>query len=309
MNPVEALTIRQLRALAAVARSGTLTAAAAQLGLTAPAIHTQIKGLEAILQTRLLQRSSDSAGSRLTEAGEAMLVAAERVEVILSQCVEQVQALARGQAGRVRLGVVSTAKYFAPRLVKRLKDDLPDIEIVLRVGNREQTIAELAGHVVDLAIMGRPPRAPAVLAEVLGPHPHGIVAAPDHPLAGRDRVEAAELLRETFLAREIGSGTRTLMTRYIDRIGEGQPVDLVEMGTNETIKQAAIAGLGVGFLSLHTVQDELEFGRLVTLKGPGLPLVRQWFVVRPEDKPLTPATERVRAAISTVGAQYLPQAG
>lgn len=307
MSLSDAVTLKQLRALAAVARRGSIAAAAEALRLTPPAIHSQIKVLESIVETPILQRSSDTAGSQLTEAGRALLEAAERIEVILSQCTGQVDALTRGQAGEVVLGVVSTGKYFAPKLVKRLKTLCPEIDIVLRVGNRDDVIRDLDRHAADLTVMGRPPRWPPLETEPLGPHPHGIVAAPDHPLAGRRHVTAADLTGQTFLAREEGSGTRILMTRYLDRIGDGQVFETVEMGSNETIKQAVIAGLGIALLSLHTVMDELDAGRLVLIDAPGLPIVRHWFLVWPAGKPMRPVTDRVRRAILDLKGDFLPE--
>ena len=307
MSAFDALSLKQLRALAAVARRGSITAAAEQLNLTPPAIHAQIKGLEAILEVPLLQRTSDTAGSQLTEVGFAMLEAAERIEVILSQCAGQVEALARGRAGKVILGVVSTGKYFAPKLVKQLKALCPDIDVILRVGNRDDVIRDLERHAVDLTVMGRPPRFPSVIAEPLGPHPHGLVAAPDHPLAGKTDITASDLFSQVFLAREEGSGTRILMSRYLDRVGEGHIFDTVEMGSNETIKQAVIAGLGIAVLSLHTVMDELHSGRLVQLRAPGLPIVRHWFLVWPSDKPMRPVTDTLRKAIMGMQGSFLPE--
>lgn len=305
MIRLDAISLKQLRALQAVARGGSLTAAGQALGLTTPAIHTQIKGLEEAVETKLLQRAADGAGSELTEAGHELLAAARRIEDALSQASANLSALARGQAGRVTLGVVSTAKYFAPRLVKLLSQSHPDIEIALKVGNREATIAGLDRGAFDLAIMGRPPRRPAVLAEPLGPHPHGLVAAPDHPLAGQGLLVEA-LFSQVFLAREEGSGTRILMSRWLDRIGDGRGYETLEMDSNETIKQAVMAGLGIAFLSLHTVTEELSTGRLVELQAPGLPIVRHWFMVRPEAAVPRPVTERLWQAIVDLGGSFLP---
>ena len=128
---------------------------------------------------------------------------------------------------------------------------------------------------IELAIMGRPPQHPPHLADVLGPHPYVIIAPADHPLAGKAEVTADELLGETFLTREEGSGTRILTTRYLDRIGEGRPYRSIEMGTDETIKQAVIAGLGVALISGHTVGPELEAGRLVVAVA-----LLPWIVMR-----------------------------
>ena len=305
MIRLDGITLKQLRALQAVAKGGSLTAAGQALGLTTPAIHTQIKGLEEAVEVRLLQRAADGAGSELTEAGLALLETARRIEDALSQAGTNLAALGRGQAGRVTLGVVSTAKYFAPRLVKALSLLHPDIEVALRVGNREVTIAGLERGAFDITIMGRPPRRPAVLAEPLGPHPHGLVAAPDHPLAGQG-VMIEALFDQVFLSREAGSGTRILMARWLDRVGDGRPYETLEMDSNETIKQAVMAGLGIAFLSLHTVTEELSSGRLVELQAPGLPVVRHWFMVRREDDVPRPVALRLWGAIAALQGNYLP---
>lgn len=303
----DAITLKQLRALIAVSRAGSMTGAGAALSLTTPAIHSQIKGLEAAVAAPLVRRAADGAGSELTAAGRELLEAAMRIEGVLSQAAANLAAVQRGEMGRVVLGVVSTAKYFAPRLVRMLRDSHPEIEVALQIGNRDWVMAELERESFDLAIMGRPPRYPAVVADPIGPHPHGIVAAPDHPLAARAEVTAEDLLDQTFLVREDGSGTRILMTRYLDRIGEGRMPPLVEMGTNETIKQAVMAGLGIAFLSLHTVTDERASGRLVTLRAPGLPLLRHWFLVRPADMPERAVTERLRSEIMSLNGRFLPE--
>jgi molybdate transport repressor ModE-like protein len=305
MIRLDGVTLKQLRALKAVAKWGSLTAAGQALGLTTPAIHSQIKGLEDAVETRILQRAADGGGSDLTDAGHALLAAARRIEDALSQAGADLAALSHGKSGRVTLGVVSTAKYFAPRLVKALSLSHPDIEVALRVGNRAATIEGLERGAFDIAIMGRPPRRPPVLAEPLGPHPHTLVAAPDHPLAGQGLMIEA-LFEQVFLAREEGSGTRILMGRWLDRVGDGRAFATMEMESNETIKQAVMAGLGIAFLSLHTVTEELAQGRLVELPAPGLPIVRNWFMVRREDETPRPVALRLWEAIAALKGSYLP---
>lgn len=302
----DAVTLKQLRSLAAIDRHGSMAAAAATLGLTPPAVHSQIKALEDAYQTPLLLRHADGAGSGLTAEGRILVESILRIDVILSQAADDIRAMANGQLGHVRLGVVSTGKYFAPRLVKILQTLLPGIDTTLRVGNRDSVIRDLETGAVDLAIMGRPPRDPAVEAAAIGPHPHGLVAAPDHPLAGQRALSAADLLGQLFISREVGSGTRILMTRYLDRIGEGHPFRLVEMGSNETIKQSVMAGLGIAFLSLHTVTEEIRRGQLVVLDGPQLPIVRHWFLVWPQGQPQSHAARSMADAITALNGTFLP---
>lgn len=301
----EAITFKQLRALSAVESRGSLTAAADALGLTPPAVHTQIKGLEAALRARVLE-SSGAQGAILTPEGKVVLQAHHQIETILDGCMDTVRALRDGQSGVVTLGVVSTGKYFAPALVAQLQRAFPEITVNMKVGNRDKIIADLQDRAIDLAIMGRPPRSPATQAFELGPHPHVILAAPDHPLAGQDSISAAELLAQTFIAREAGSGTRILMTRYLDRLGEGLPYRQIEMGSNETIKQAVIANLGIAMISLHTATEEIRSGRLVTLPADGLPIVRRWYLLYREDMPLTATVTNVRDYILGQEGAFLP---
>ncbi|WP_428544842.1 LysR family regulator CbbR [Profundibacter sp.] len=306
MPKLDAVTFKQLRAIRAVAENGTLSAAAEAVGLTPPAIHTQLRILEENLGCKLVDRGG-AQGARLTAEGQAVLRAEFTVHSALENCLQQVRALRDGQSGVVVLGVVSTGKYFAPGLVAMLQQHYPDIDVVLRVGNRDAIMRALQQQALDLVIMGRPPRSPIMETVVIGDHPHVMIAAPEHPLAGRKDITAQELLAQTFIAREEGSGTRIMMIRYLDRIGEGTPYRSIEMGTNETIKQAVIAGLGVALISQHTVTEELRTGRLATIESAGLPIARKWFLLHRQDLRVTPAIATVHRFISDLEGSFLPK--
>lgn len=308
MRP-DAITLKQFRALLSVARHGSLTRAAEELSQTVPTIHSQIKNLEAAVGQPLLLKAADGSGFVPSDAGAAMLRAAQRIEANLSHAVQEIAAISRGNIGRVVLGTVSTAKYFAPRLVRLLRDRVPEIEVDLRVANRDETLKAMRRGEYDLIIMGRPPREDLGDAIPLGPHPHGIVVPPDHPLAKHDGYDPSLLLKETFLCREEGSGTRLLMERYLDRLAEGVLPPMVMMPSNETIKQAVLAGLGIGFLSLHTVHDEVASGRLALIRGPGLPVMRHWYLVVARDPGQPPpyASTRIAAEIEALGGSYFPR--
>ncbi len=305
MSDIAGITLKQLRAVDAVARTHSITGAARELGLTPPAVHTQLKGLEDVLGCRVVAKGEKS-GMVLTPEGELVLQAQRAVDVSLKSCLNQIDAMKKGLAGRVVLGVVSTAKYFAPAIVAELKKTLENIEVQLNVGNRGEVLQALVERSVDIAIMGRPPRQPAVVSKPIGMHPMVIVAPPDHRLAGLDRVAPDAVLDQTFIAREEGSGTRILMVRYLDRIGEGKPYETVEMGSNETIKQAVIAGLGIAMISQHTVTEELRAGRLVALNAPELPIERQWYVLHHEKLELTPAMRSVWRFIVENSHRFFP---
>lgn len=301
-----AISLKQLRALVAINDNGSLTAAAEMLNLTPPAVSTQLKLLEANLGTRLVMRGNDGKTS-LTSSGQQVLRSTKQVEATLTSCYERVKSIRDGKFGYLAIGCVSTGKYFAPGLVSVFQKENPDIQVGLRIGNREEIISLVMDGSVDVAIMGRPPRAPVVTAEVLGPHPHIFIAPAGHKLATGCDVSPDDLLAETFLTRERGSGTRILMERLLDRLGEGQPYKTVGMGTNETIKQAVIADLGIAFISGHTVANELEDGRLVQIKAPGVPITRQWFLMHRRDMPLTAVTEKFREFIVGQKGDYLPK--
>lgn len=304
MNPA-GITLKQIRAVDAVGRYQSITRAAEALGLTPPAVHSQIRLLEEYIGSELVKRTS-SAGMELTSEGKIIQSLQKVIDSNLESSLAQINAMRRGLAGSVRLGVVSTGKYFAPALVAGLKRALPDIEVALIVGNRDDIIEALAHRSVDLVVMGRPPRIPEVKAVPIGPHPHVIVAPPDHQLVGRTDIPAADLLKETFISREPGSGTRILMTRYLDRIGQGTTYDTLVMNSNETIKQAVIAGLGVALISQHTVTDEIKSGRLALLHSPELPIVRQWFLLHRADQELSPAQSSVWDFVCNRCSDYFP---
>ena len=299
MKRLNALTFKQLRALRAVTEMRSISRAADELGLTPPAVHSQLKALEENFNCAMLHRSGPSAFAPTPE-GAALLKAFDRAEASLEQAVHSIEALRSGRAGTVVLGVVSTAKYFAPQLVARLRQVLPDVEVVLKVGNRGETLSGLEDRAFDLALMGRPPRNPPVTATAIGPNPHLLVAASDHPLATRTRVTSEEILEQPFIAREPGSGTRILSERFLHGLDAGEPVEMIEMSSNETIKQSVLAGLGIAILSQHTIIEELHGGRLVALPAANMPIIRQWFLLYPSDEPPTGSSRVVHDQIVTL---------
>ncbi|HUI99183.1 MAG TPA: LysR family transcriptional regulator [Usitatibacter sp.] len=281
-------TLRQIEIYAAVARTRSLTRAASEVHLTQPAVSMQLKRLEETVGVALTEPAGR--GIQLTDAGREF---AEHVEELLER-IEHLDELAarwRGvRSGRIRLGVVSTAKYFIPKLLARFLKDHPGVDFRMTIHNREQILDELRANTVDFVIMGRPPDGIDCVATAFAPNPLGVVASPEHPLARRRRIAAAELAGAQFIVREPGSGTRAAMERYF----ASQRLKwrtAMEMASNESIKQAVIAGLGLGFLSLQTVRSELAAGRIVTLDVLGLPVERHWYAVRRASRRLVPAAE------------------
>ncbi|MCB1332503.1 MAG: LysR family transcriptional regulator [Roseivivax sp.] len=306
MRRLDQITLKQLRALHTVAAEGTISAAAHRLGLTGPAVHNQLKTLEELIGSRLLENTA-SGRNAPTPQGQALLDAHDEIRAALTRSIGRIQALDAGYSGSVVLGVVSTAKYFAPRIVALLKRQMPEVEIVLKVGNRQETIDALDQGEFDLCIMGRPPRKRAMEARALGDHPHVLIAAASHPMATLDRVPRDALLNERFVMREPGSGTRILAARFLEDIGQGLQPATVEMSSNETIKQAVINELGIAIISAHTVAEELRSGRLVALRADGLPIMRAWYLLSRQDHPLTRTAEQVRDWITAHVDDFLPR--
>lgn len=298
-------SLRQLRALGAVARTGGVGAAAEALSVTPPAVAQQLRLLEdALGGVPLFERTP--AGARPTDAGREALSALGRVEAALADCAAAVEALRGMEGGRVAVGVVSTAKYFAPFALAAFGRAHPKVEMRLLVGNRQQTVAALEAFDLDVAVMGYPPEHFAVERAVIGDHPHVIIAPPDHPLARRRGVPLRDAAREPFLLREPGSGTRDLMRRLF-AAADLPAGPRMEIGSNETIKQAVMAGMGVALLSAHTIAAEVRDGRLAVLDVEGLPVVRQWFAVRRAEKRLLPAAQALWDHLARTGALFLPQ--
>jgi LysR family transcriptional regulator for metE and metH len=305
MSRFRDLTIRQLRALAALSAHGSVTAAAKKLNLTQPAVTLQLRNLQDLAELPLVQRTSD--GMLLTRAGQEVLELHERIEAAIAACATSLDMIAGRTGGRVSIGAVSTAKYFVPFAIAAFSRQHPRIDISLSIGNRQEIRQALRGYELDFAIMGRPPPDVEVETHLIGDHPHIIVAPRGHRLAQDFGLAAVDLSHETFLTREQGSGTRMLMEQLFETT-ELQPTIGMEMSSNETIKQAVIAGLGIAFISAHTVATELEDGRLVALDVAGLPVVRQWFVVRRRDKVLLPPAQAMLDFLSAEGARFLPHA-
>ncbi len=299
------VTLRQLRTFTEVVRAGSFTAASQALHLTPPAVTIQMRELEQRAGLPLIERTA--AGVVPTEAGREVVQAARRIELALSECADALSALRGLQGGHVSIGVVSTAKYFAPAALGAFARAHPSVEIRLDVGNRAAIIAALEANTLDLALTGRPPEDLAVDKAPIGEHPHLVIAPPSHMLAGRRHIAPMMLAEETFVVRELGSGTRGLMERFFAASGIAPRIGM-EMGSNETIKQAVMAGLGIAFLSAHTVAAELADQRLVSLDIVGLPIVRQWFIVQLAKRRLLPAAAAFRQFLIDEGHTFLPSA-
>jgi DNA-binding transcriptional LysR family regulator len=292
------VTIRQLQMFVSAAETGSFTRAADKLRVSPAAVSFQIKQIEDLSGFALFERI----GRRVTttDAGAALLGYARTVLQALQDADHSLQALQGVIGGRVKLGAVSTAKYIVPHMLARFSEAYPKVAIDLRFGNRRQIATALQQGEIEVAVMGRPDEDADVAAESFAVHPSVLVASPTHPLAGAADLEVRDLAGIGLIAREEGSGTRLLMEHLCAQAGIAPRIAMTT-DSNETIKQAVMAGMGVAVLSRHTIGLELALGLLKTLPMEGFPLQRAWFVAYRRGMPLMPAHIRLREYLKRDG--------
>ena len=301
------LTLKQLRAFSTLVRTKSVTKSAAILHVTPPAITTQLRILEEEVGLPLINRSGKT--FRLTQAGVEVLAAASRINSALAECAAAIEGMDSGARGKVTVGVVSTAKYFAPKAIAEFARRNQEVDVELIVGNRREIVEAIDDYKVDCAIMGRPPEEQGINRTIIGDHPHIVIAPPDHPLRDNKRITLNRLLNENLMVREYGSGTRLLFESMFAELGIPITENTfgMEVWSNETIKQSVMAGLGVSFLSAHAVSRELQDGLLIALDVVGMPRMRQWFVVRQHDKRMMPAAIKFYEFMLNNGQDFLPK--
>lgn len=285
------LTLRQLKVFESVARHLSYSRAADELHLTQPAVSMQTKQLEDNIGLPLLEQL----GKRiyLTEAGRELYQYSRSIAQQLSDMEVALDELKGMERGKLNISVVTTANYFAPHLLAKFCQRYRGVTVSLNVSNREAVLKQLADNLIDLAIMGQPPENLDIDSESFMENPLVVVAPSDHPLCKERFIPVKRLAREIFLVREPGSGTRSAMERFFAAhkiaINKGMETD-----TTEAIKQAVQAGMGLGIMSLHTVELELETNRLKILNVQGFPIVRYWYVVNRKNKRLSSVVNAFR---------------
>ena len=299
------VSFRQLRVFDEVARRLSFVRAAEALHLTPPAVTMQIKELEGHVGLPLFDRQGRQVS--LTTTGEYFLVYTKRLLATLKDAEDAMARFKRVESGVLNIGMVSTAQYFIPPLLARFRAEHPAVELRLSVtSNREQLVVLLKNNEVDLAIMGRPPKELTTRSEVFAAHPLVFVCPPGHTLLAQGQVPVEALAVQAFIVREPGSGTRKAMEDFF-RLHHATPRIAMEMSSNETIKQAVMAGMGLGFLSLHTLGLEVRSGLLQVVDVRDTPVMRTWNVVHLLSKLLSPAAEAFRYYLLEEGEDYLAQ--
>lgn len=281
-------SLRQLHIFEAVARHLSYTRAAEELHLTQPAVFTQVRQLEDGVGLPLLERIGKQL--HLTAAGREVLAACRETRDALERLEMRLADMQGLKRGRLRVAIVTTAKYLVPRLLGEFCARYPGIEAALTVTNREKLLARLAANEDDLVVLGMPPENLDVVALPIADNPLAVIARSDHPLAGKKAIPLERLAQEPFILREPGSGTRLAVERHFAQHGLALRVRM-ELGSNEAIKQAIAGGLGISVLSTHTLALEGDGGLLQPLDVKGFPLLRKWYVAYPSGKHLSSVAE------------------
>lgn len=276
-------TFRQLEIFEAIARLGSFTRASEELFLTQPTVSMQMKKLSDIVGVPLIEQIGKHL--RLTPDGQELARASREIFGILDRYTMSVSERQGLKQGRLSLMAITTASYFAPRLLGEFSKLHPGIDVSLRVTNKEHVLESIAQNLDDLYFLGQPPEEIDVVATPIMDNPIVVLAAPDHPLARKKKITLARLAEESWLMREKGSGTRLAIERRFDENGLTIRPRL-ELGSNEAIKQAILAGLGISALSRHALALN-QPGQFAVLDVEGFPILRHWYAVYPAGRQLS----------------------
>ena len=282
------LTFRQLSVFEAVARLLSFSRAAQEMHLSQPAVSMQVRGLEESVGLPLTEQLGKKIF--LTEAGREVFHYSQSIAAQLTDLEAALNRLKGVEQGQLNIAVASTANAVATDLLAGFRSQHPGVAIHLGVLNRQEILSQLAANDIDLAIMGQPPAGHDLSAVSFMENPLVVISPPDHPLASKKHISVKELASESFLVREAGSGTRGAMERFFAARGQEIRTSM-EMSSNEAIKQAVQAGLGLGILSLQTLEMELALKRLAVLAVEEFPIMRHWYIVHRSDKRLSPAAQ------------------
>ena len=289
------ITIRQLKVFREVARQQSFTRASKLLFLTQPAVSMQIKQLEEVVGMPLFEKHGRQIS--LTDAGEEIKILSESLLQQIEESEQNIEQLASGKQGKLRLAVATTVASVATRLMARFNEQYPALSLHFTVTNREGLIQLLETNETDIVIMGKPPVDLQLETRELMVNPLVVIAPPNHPLCQSQKtVSLNRLFQYDFILREANSGTRRAIERFLAAEGRRLKSNM-EMNSNTAIIQSVAEGLGLGIVSIHTVKNELEQGKLKLINATGFPLHRSWYLVQRKGRRLSPLSERFKAYI------------
>jgi len=296
------LTLRQIEVFNAVAKLKNFTRAAEDLHMTQPAVSMQIKQLEEGVGLPLFEQVGKKI--RLTDAGTYMYQFGRTMRDLLYEADEVFESLKGVERGGLSISVATTASHFATRLLSEFTKQHPGITISLDITNREALHRQLENNEPDLVIMGQPPEGVDVEAEAFMENPLVMVASPKHPLSSEKQLKLERFENEHFVVREIGSGTRSAIERFFTEHNVSFHTG-IEMSSNEAIKQAVEADLGLGIVSVHTLELELETKRLQILDVNDFPIRRHWYVIQRKGKRLSPVAQAFKKFVLEQAKEFI----
>jgi len=276
-------TFRQLEIFEAIARHSSFTRASEELYLTQPTVSMQMKKLTDNVGAPLVELVGKKV--YLTEEGRELAQASREIFAILDRYAMSVARRQGLEKGRLRLMAITTASYFAPRLLGDFSKLQPGIEVTLRVTNKGQVLASMADNLDDLYLLGTPPKEIDVVATPIMDNPIVVLAAPDHPFAKAKKLSLQDLATQPWVMREAGSGTRTAIEGVFAEQGLSVRPRL-ELGSNEAVKQAILAGLGISAISSHALTLH-QPGQFAVLNAEGFPIHRHWYAVYPAGRQIS----------------------
>lgn len=281
-------TLHQLRVFGMVARHKSMTEASRQLHMSQPAVSIQIKQLQESVGIPLIE----VVGRKLylTNAGERLYEAYTSINRELESFDSAVSQFQGGLKGTLSISAASTAKYFVPYLLGEFLRRYPLLKISLKVTNRDEVLHHLSQNEFDLAVLTQLPKDDSIEVIPFFDNPLVMAAPADHPLADSKQVTVDQLADETFIYRELGSGTRMVMERYLSEKGiKAEPA--MELSTNEAVKQAIMAGIGISVISKLSMGNELTLNQISILNVNDFPILTRWHMLYKKEKKLTPVTQ------------------
>ncbi len=295
-------TFRQLKVFESAARHLSYTRAAEELHLSQPGVSMQIKQLEEVVGLPLFEQIGKK--MYLTVAGKEIYIYSQSIGHLLDEAEDVVEELKGVRSGRLAISVATTASHFATRLLAAFSERYDGVTISLDITNRASLREQLEANRPDLVIMGQPPEGVEVESETFMENPLVMIAPPGHPLVRKKNIPLKKFEDEHFVVREAGSGTRSAIQRFFGEHGVSFHTG-IEMSSNEAIKQAVEAGLGLGIVSIHTLELELETKRLVILNVEDFPIMRHWHIVQRSGKRLSPVAQTFKQFVLEEAEQFI----
>jgi len=301
------ITFRQLKVFESAARYLSYTRAAEELHLSQPGVSMQIKQLEESIGLPLFEQIGKK--MYLTAAGREVFAYSQSIGDLLGEAEVVLEELKGVSSGKLAISVATTASHFATRLLAAFSQRYENVTISLDITNRKSLQKQLASNEPDLVIMGQPPEGVEVESEAFMVNPLVMIAPTNHPLVKEQGIPLERFEDEHFVVRESGSGTRGAIQRFFDEHNVSFHTG-IEMSSNEAIKQAVEAGLGLGIVSIHTLELELQTQRLVILNVKDFPIQRHWHIVQRSGKRLSPVAVAFKQFVLDEAVQFirLPQA-